>query len=296
MEAAVTRRHRAEYRLVLAVSALIRALPRRVTRALGGGLGRVFFVFDRRHRALAIANLAVAFPQWPREQCERTARDVFVHFATLLIELLRFKNLGVEEIRRQVEIEGAERVHQAHRDGKGALFITGHFGFWELHALAHGAFLYPMALVARPLDNPLLHDLLERVRTSTGNSVIYRKGGLRRILKALGSNQGVAVLIDQHIQSADAVIVTFFGRPAATTGAVAALAARTGAPVIPAFALPLPDGRYRLVYEQPVEPPAGDSPEDLRAFTQRCTNVLEMYVRRHPHLWLWMHRRWRVDS
>jgi KDO2-lipid IV(A) lauroyltransferase len=63
--------------------------------------------------------------------------------------------------------------------------------------------------------------------------------------------------------------------------------------VIPVFALPLADGRYRLVYEHPVDPPADDSPEAIRDFTQRCTDVLEMQVRRHPELWLWMHRRWR---
>ena len=67
-----------------------------------------------------------------------------------------------------------------------------------------------------------------------------------------------------------------------------------GAPVVPLFALPLPGGRYRLIYEPPVEPPRADSPDAVREFTQRCTDVLEMYVRRHPELWLWMHRRWRV--
>jgi hypothetical protein len=71
------------------------------------------------------------------------------------------------------------------------------------------------------------------------------------------------------------------------------MALRTGAPVIPVFALPLPRGRYRLIYERPVEPPLVDAPDAVREFTQRCTDVLEMYVRRHPDLWLWMHRRWR---
>jgi KDO2-lipid IV(A) lauroyltransferase len=71
------------------------------------------------------------------------------------------------------------------------------------------------------------------------------------------------------------------------------MALRTGAPVIPVFALPLPRGRYRLIYERPVEPPLADAPDAVHEFTQRCTDVLEMYVRRHPDLWLWMHRRWR---
>jgi len=91
----------------------------------------------------------------------------------------------------------------------------------------------------------------------------------------------------------DALHVDFFGRPAATTSAVAALALRTGAPVVPLFALPLRGGRYRMIYEHPVEPPKSDEEDALREFTQRCTDVLEMYVRRHPDLWLWMHRRWR---
>ena len=59
------------------------------------------------------------------------------------------------------------------------------------------------------------------------------------------------------------------------------------------FALPIPRGRYRMVYEPPVEPPAPDDPDPVRTYTQRCTDVLETYVRRYPHLWLWMHRRWR---
>ena len=132
-----------------------------------------------------------------------------------------------------------------------------------------------------------------RCARATGNSVIHRRGALRQILRALGDNQGVAILIDQHIQTSEAVVVDFFNRPAATTSAVAALALRTGAPIVPVFALPLPGGRYRMIYEHPVVPPPADHPDAVREFTQRCTDVLEMYVRRYPSSWLWMHRRWR---
>ena len=116
---------------------------------------------------------------------------------------------------------------------------------------------------------------------------------MRKILRELAANHGVALLIDQHLHTPDAVYVDFFRRPAATTSALAALALRTGAPVIPVFALPLPSGRYRLVYEHPVDPPHADTADAVREFKQRCSDVLEMYVRRHPELWLWMHRRWR---
>jgi KDO2-lipid IV(A) lauroyltransferase len=148
-------------------------------------------------------------------------------------------------------------------------------------------------VVARALDNPALNDLLERIRTKTGNSVIYRKGTIRRMMRVLQAGGGVGVLIDQHIQSRDAIYVDFFNRRAATTSLVAALALHTGARVVPLFALPLGRGRYRMIYEHPVEPPEGRDEAAIHEFTQRCTDVLEMYVRRYPHLWLWMHRRWR---
>jgi KDO2-lipid IV(A) lauroyltransferase len=173
------------------------------------------------------------------------------------------------------------------------LFFTGHFGFWECQAMAHAAKLRPIGVLARTLDNTRLNDLLERMRTGTGNHVIYRQGAVRRVLKTLAAGEGVALLIDQHMHSPDAIWVNFFRRPAATTSTLAAIALRTGAAVIPVFAEPLPGGRYRFVYEAPVEPPPPDHPDAIRDFTQRCTDVLEMHVRKKPELWLWMHRRWR---
>jgi len=89
------------------------------------------------------------------------------------------------------------------------------------------------------------------------------------------------------------VYVTFFGRPAATTSIVGSLVFRTGAAVVPVFGLPLPGGRYRFIYAPPVAPPRDGSPESILDFTQRCTDVIETYVRKYPELWLWMHRRWR---
>src|SRR5438876_4244839 len=196
----------------------------------------------------------------------------------------------------RVETDGEERARSAYALCYGVIFETGHFGFWELQALVHAARVEPVGVLGRALDNPQLNQLLEQIRERTGNTVIYRRGTIRRVLRTLQAGRGVAVLIDQHIMSRDAIYVDFFEQPAATTSLVAALALRTGAPVVPVFALPLAGGRYRLIYEHPIEPPRGDAADAIREFTQRCTDVLEMYVRRHPDLWLWMHRRWREDT
>jgi KDO2-lipid IV(A) lauroyltransferase len=286
-------RHLLEYLIVKTVGLCVRPLSLSMVRTLGERFGLMFYLLDRVHRRIALTNLEIAFPNRTPGERRAISQSMFRHFGRLLLELLKYASLSRHDQMRIVEWEGEERVRLALAQGKGILFCTGHFGFWEQQALAHALKFEPMAVMARPLDNPKLHDLLEQIRTSNGNPVLYRRGAVRKALRLLAEGRGVGILIDQHMTSADAVYVDFFGRPAATTSTLAALALRTGAPVIPLFAFPMPNGRYRMIYEHPVEPPRPDSADAIREFTQRCTDVLEMHVRRHPELWLWMHRRWR---
>ncbi len=289
-------RERLEYLAVTSLITVLGWLPDAAVRAGGSLLGQAFYALDGAHRRVAARNLALAFPLRSPAERRAIARGAFRHFGRLLFELLKFSTLSPSEMLARVEFEGEDRVELAHAQGRGVLFCTGHFGFWELQGIVHPLRFPPMAVVARVLDNRRLNTLLEDIRQRTGNTVIYRQGTLRRVMRMLQGNYGVGFLIDQHIQSKDAVEVAFFDRPASTTTALAALALRTGAPVVPLFALPLGGGRYRMIYEHPVEPPTAESADAIREFTQRCTDVLEMYVRRHPDLWLWMHRRWRIDE
>jgi KDO2-lipid IV(A) lauroyltransferase len=275
----VTLRYRLEYGLVLVMRAIVRVLPDASARGLGSFVGLFFYAVDRSHRRLAIRQLRAAFPTRSEAECRAVARATFAHFGRLLVVLLKFSTLSADQIRERVEFEGEDRVQAALSRGHGAIIFTGHFGYWELQGLAQPLVLPSLSVLARPLDNPYLHLLLEKMRTATGNRVIYRRGALRRVLRALNANECVAILIDQHIQGSDAVRVDFFNR--------------TGAPLIPAFALPLARGRYRLIYEHPIDLPPPGSADPVHDLTQRCTDVLEMYVRRFPDLWLWMHRRWR---
>ena len=280
----------------MVVRALAQALPRRVSLAFGAALGRIFYGLYGRRRELAVANLRAAFPSKTDTECRDVLRSTFAHFSCHVIELLNFDAMSANEMMRLVELEGEERVEHAMAQGRGVMFYTGHFGYWELQIMVHAYRFKPIVMVARMLDNPLLERLIERVRTRVGTRVIPRQGAIRGLLRALIEKDSVGMMIDQHMQDRSAVSVDFFNRPAATTSAIAALALRTGAPIIPVFALPLAGGRYRMIYEAAVEPPTADDPDPVRTYTQRCTDVLEMYVRRYPDLWLWMHRRWRDPS
>jgi KDO2-lipid IV(A) lauroyltransferase len=278
------------------VRGLARATPAPAFLAAGRLLGRSAFVLDRRHRRIALENLALAFPERTPAERLRLARACFSFFGRFAFDLVRSIPRVPEARLARFECEGIEHARAAYAQGHGVLFFTGHFGGWEFMAIHHARQLEPGALLARRLDNPHLEALLLALRGCTGNVVIEKRDGFRPTLRALRDGKGIAILIDQNVSGEDRVFVDYFGRPASTTPALALLHLKTQAPIVPVFAFPLAGDAYRLVYGPPVEVErTGDRRQDVRRITARCTAVLEEQVRAHPELWLWMHRRWKTE-
>jgi KDO2-lipid IV(A) lauroyltransferase len=282
--------------MAAAIGGALRFLPRRAALAFGDFLGSFLGDFDRRHVAIASDNLSRAFPGWDESRCLRTARAVYRHFGRVILDILWMQHRTPTEILSLVvEIEGKEHVEEAMAAGKGAIMATCHIGNWELHGVAHGMVFGPIGVVARPLDNPTLDERLCRLRSSGGNTVLYKRKALAQVIRMMREGRGVAILIDQNVQERDGIFVDFFGRKAATTTVAAALALKTGCAVVPCHTELTSEGRYRLVYEPPIRAtPSGDRDADIASLTQLLTGRIESWVRELPDQWLWIHRRWKT--
>jgi KDO2-lipid IV(A) lauroyltransferase len=154
----------------------------------------------------------------------------------MIADILWLRGHSRDEVLSRLDVTGREHVERAMARGKGAIFVTGHLGNWEVIGLAHGWTFGPIAVVARPLDNPALDRRLCDFRTVGGNRVVYKRDALKEVLRTLHAGGGVAILIDQNVQEKDGIFVDFFGRPAATTTVAAALAVKTGCALVPAYA------------------------------------------------------------
>jgi len=288
------RRFAWEARAVRVASALTRSLPRGPMLALGRALGRLLADLDRRHVLITRENLRRAFPQWNETRVRRTARDVYAHFGQVLLDILWLSHRSREQVMSLVDVEN-ERALEALRDG-GGLMVTAHLGNWELCGIVHGYIFRPIAVVARPLDNPALDRRLATFRERSGNTVIPKQRALGQVLRALRERREVAFLIDQNVQEKDGIFIRFFDRPAAATTVVAALAVKTGCPVIGGHTVLLPNGRYRQVYDPPIRwTPTGNREADIAGLTQQLADMIEAWVREAPEQWLWMHRRWKTQ-
>jgi Kdo2-lipid IVA lauroyltransferase/acyltransferase len=287
-------RWRLEYAFVLLLCAFLAVLPPLVRLGIGRALGRLVCRVDRRHRRVALHNLAMAFPDAPDEWRREIARRSFENLGRLLVEVLMLRH-DAERIRMEDEVEGWEQIAAYARSGTGYFLMSGHFGNWERAAFAQGQRGVPLLMVARPLDNPHLERLLADIRTATGNRIIHKRSAIRETVKGLKGGHPMAYVIDQDFPEAGPHFVPFFGKLASTTPALGTLATRLGAPVVPIFAYPKPAGGYRVVYGPPI-PTSGITADEAgaEAMTAAATACIEAAVRRCPEAWFWMHHRWRT--
>jgi KDO2-lipid IV(A) lauroyltransferase len=285
-----------EERALRLVSALTRRLPRALVLRLGRAVGRLLADLDRRHVEITRDNLRRAFPEWDETRVRRTARDVYAHFGLILLDILWLSHRTREQVLSLVDVENRQYVDAVCEGDAGGLMVAAHLGNWELCGVVHGYVFRPVGVIARPLDNPALDRQMTAFRESSGNTVIYKQKALSQVLRALRERREVAFLIDQNVQEKDGIFIRFFGRPAAATTVVSALAVRTGCMVVGGRAVLQPNGRYRQVYDPPFSwTPTGDREADVAALTQKLADMIERWVRETPEQWLWMHRRWKTQ-
>jgi len=239
-------------------------------------------------------NLELAYPEKSLSERRAITDEVFLSIARLIWTFARFPNITRRNIHELIRYDGLEHYLEAKKSGRGILFATAHFGNWELSAFAHALMTEPMHIMIRPLDNPAIDRLVEDRRRLSGNHLIIKWDSARSVLRALHQNEAVGVLIDQNTSLQEGVFVDFFGTPACANMAFAKIAAKTGAAVIPGFAVwSDEERRYILKFHPPLEIP-GDPAADPADATRRLHAVLECVIREHPGQWLWIHRRWKT--
>jgi len=289
-------RHRLEYAPVWLLVQVLALMPASVARAVGIVLARAVCLVHRRLRHVGMRNLQLAFPQMAASERRRFLRGLFTSLGRQFGEFCRFPQYNRESISQLAVYDGFEHFERAQARGKGVLFLTAHFGGWEVSSFMHALRGHPLHILVRPLDNPCLDRLVARYRTLSGNRTIPKQDFARAMLVALRAGETVGILMDQNMAPEQGVFVDFFGIPACTSTLLARMAMRTDAAVVPAFC-PWDAAlrRYRVRFEPAVETiRTGNEEADIVANTAAYTRVIEDYARRYPEQWLWVHRRWKT--
>ncbi len=274
-----------------AVMGLFRVLGLNNASAFGGWIGRTFGPrVPPANRARL--NLKIAFPDMPEEEIERTVRGMFDNLGRTLAEYAHIPKIAANP-EAYVEVSGMEHVESARAEGKGVLFVSGHFANWELMPLALKQAGGRGAEVYRAPNNPIIDDWLIKLRARYIFPVQVPKGseGGRALIKVVRAGEEIAMLIDQKMN--DGIPVPFFGRDAMTAPAAAALSIRYKMPIVTARMERVSGTKFRLVaYAPPNLPTTGDLNMDTYNLCVWLNKFLEEAITARPDQWLWLHQRW----
>jgi KDO2-lipid IV(A) lauroyltransferase len=232
---------------------------------------------------------ALSIPQ----STEKIIKDNFRNLGKSLAEVIKIYYGAGRKIIDSVKIEGVENLDNARAKGKGILFITAHCGNWELMAIAASAKLMPFSGIARQINNPYINKFIERVRQRYGNSIIYKKGALKPVMKLLKDKGSVGILMDQAVLSDEGYVIDFLGRGAWTTKMPALIARKTGAVVLPAFIHRTEKGHKLKIYPAVELSVIAYKEKAVIEDTKKFSSYIEEYIKEHPSEWLWIHRRWK---
>ena len=289
-------RRKLEYAAAWPFIKILGILPRPFARGFAITLAQLVYLFHVRLRRVGMRNLELAFPGKSEKERKQILRAEFTSLGRQLAELCHFPRYTPENVDEVVVYEQLENYERAYARGKGVLFLTAHFGAWELSAFAHSLHGHRVKIVMRPMDNPYLDGMLQSYRTMHGNKVVPKDDFVRGLLAAMKAGETVGILMDTNMTPPQGVFVDFFGIAACTASGLARIALRTDAAVVPGFTIWDESLRkYRLRFDPALQlVRTGDLEADIVANTQKFTKVIEDYVRKYPEQWLWVHRRWKT--
>jgi KDO2-lipid IV(A) lauroyltransferase len=289
-------RRKLEYAAAWPFIKILGAMPRPLARGFAIGLAQIIYLLHGRLRRVGMRNLELAFPEKSRAERARILRGEFTSLGRQLAELCHFPGYTLENVEQVVIYDGLENYERAFARKKGVLFLTAHFGGWELSAFTHSLHGHWMHVVMRPMDNAYLDRTIRRYRTMHGNKTVDKDDFVRGLLAAMKAGEVVGILMDTNMTPPQGIFVDFFGIPACTASGLARIALRTDAAVVPTFTIwDAALGKYRLRFDPALELlRTGDQEADIVANTQMFTKVIEDYVRKYPEQWLWVHRRWKT--
>jgi Kdo2-lipid IVA lauroyltransferase/acyltransferase len=271
-------------------------IPRPLFLVLGRTLGKILLALGFRSE-VARENIALALPELRPEEREFLLKGSFGELGILFLELLRFFYRFPSFVERNTVLENQHYLKDALAQGKGVLVSTAHLGNWEVLAAA-GPVLVGVSstMVTKSLKPQWLQRIVVVVRELMGVKMAFEPKTLSQVMRALRNKEIVGFVMDQYAGAPVGARVPFFGKPVGSHTALATIALRTGAPIVPGVAVRDVKGRYHVKFYPPIPlPEAASFEEKVLKLTAALVAQVESMVREYPEQWLWIHRRWKGD-
>ena len=243
-----------------------------------------------RSQKISLSNLSIAFPELEISKKKIILKDMWFNYGRLLAEYMFINSFRNSNLSNNIIIENQEELNKIKNCSEPVIFISGHFNNFELMAMQIEKSGINLAALYRPLNNPFLNPIMEKIRTKYICKKQVKKGisGTKELLKHFKNGSSVALMIDQRVS--EGIKCSLFNKQAFTTTIPAQFAKKYDAKIVPVYVERLKKNNFKIKIYKSLHFSKNDS---LEKITLELNKILENMIIKNPSQWIWTHNRWK---
>jgi KDO2-lipid IV(A) lauroyltransferase len=281
----------------LLLEKILMLLPRKLRKSFFVALGFFAYKVSKRYNKVIRQNLKFVYGDTIDEEfIQKIAKNAFKQLLLNFLYTMEIRYCSIEELAKRVSFENDEVLKKVQEQKRPIIFVTSHYGSWELAGAMLSALREPIMIVYKKMKNKYFENYLLSSRSKSRMKYVERAGATRGILKQLRSGGAIALLIDTNVNKREAITVNFLGKPTSQIKTTAYFARKFNAALIPALIHTEDDENYTIkFYDEIIPPKTENEEEDIRVSTQMQTDWLSAEILKAPMPWFWLHRRFKDD-
>ena len=273
-----------------------------IARAFGLNLGRkiispLFLTlgFFFKSKKIVKKNISYALGKIPENQIKNIIKSMWKNYAYIFVEYIYLRNFRLNKFSTpHIEISGKKILDDLIKSNRSAIFVSGHFGNFELMAMELEKNKINLAAIYRPLNNIFLNPFMVYIRKKyiCKNQIEKGKGGTREIIELMKKKFSIALMVDQRLGESERV--PFFKKPAHTTTLPAQLSLRFGCDIIPVYLKRNQNNTFSMEILNPIKiNKTNDLEQEKKEITIKINQAIEKMILKDPKQWIWTHNRWK---
>ncbi len=278
--------HIIQYFFINILFLIFKILGFKLSSYLGDLIGRYIGPIFRSKKSI-IKNLEKANI---KNNVRNIASNVLGNYGRIFSEYVHLKNFRNDKLKKYISIEGLEYLKNIKKLNKKVVFVSGHFNNFELMAMQIEKAGIECAAIYRPLNNPFLNKLMEKIRKRDICKIQIKKGiaGTREIIKNLNKGRSIALMIDQRVREGEKI--SFFNDLATTTTIPAQLVKKYNCEVVPIYIERNKKTYFKMYVSEPIKI---NKSKSIKEITSYLNAVLEKMILKNVDQWIWTHDRWK---
>ncbi|TXE88604.1 lauroyl acyltransferase [Campylobacter volucris] len=267
---------------------LVKILPKNILYAFANLIAYISYKLNTKHRKIIDINLQICFPDKDKIWRNQTSLNIYKNYAKFGIDFIKNQNANKEAIINKIYFDDEEKITTILKNKTPLIVTTAHYGNWELLALWFGAKFEGISIVGRALDSKIMDKILSKNRTQFNIELIEKKGGVKKMLRALKEGRILGILTDQYASDNESIKITYFNQEVNFILGASVLAKKVKGVILPCFVYQKDDKFFIKTFE-----PMDANKHSIEELTKYQAKTCEEMIKFKPDEYFFFHKRFK---